>query len=197
MIRRIGIVVALCLLAGGCFKPQPMTAAAKVDLGLRVRALAERELMLVDERLQMQALDGTIAGADVSGQLNAAAQQLLATRVRDAAPDQIVNDQKAATGPFFGLVDITIDHSTDPQWRAFAAGRMVEIRHDYADAITKGLDPGPELSSAYVMLARSRGVTGPEGPTPFDNAQADADKRLPDSPDLPPATARPVMPVGG
>src|SRR5579864_987998 len=122
----------------------------------------------------MQALDGAISGSDVPSQLNAAAQQLLNAPVSDAARDQIVSDQKAAAGPFFGLVDITIEHSTDPQWRTFAAGRMVEIRRDYAEAMTKGLDPGPELSSAYVMLARSRGVQGPEGPTPFDNAEADA-----------------------
>jgi hypothetical protein len=199
MTRAAVAAVALCLLAGACSKPpsQLQGDAATVDLALQVRGLIDRELMLVDERLEMQALDGTVAASDVAPQLSSASQQLLGAPISDAARDTIVSDQKAAAQTFFGYVDAAIARSADPQWRAVAAGRMGEIRADYSDAMTKGLDPGPELSSAYVMLARSRGVQAGAAATPFDNAQADADRVLPSSPSLPPAAAQPVMPVGG
>jgi hypothetical protein len=193
--------VVICLVAGGCSQqaatPVLQGDVKTIDTGLRVRALLERELMLVDERLQMQALDGTLAGGDAPSQLNAAAQQLLGAPISDAAQNTILADQTTAAQTFFAYVDGAIGRSSDSGWRTFAGGRMAEIRADYADAMVKGLDPGPQLSDAYVILARSRGVQGREAATPFDNAEADADRVLPTSPNLPPSPSpQPVMPVG-
>jgi hypothetical protein len=183
---RAALTVAFCLLASGCFKPgPPANPLGAIDVGLRVRDLVERELMLIDERLQMQALDGTLAGSDAAAQLKSSAQQLLGEPIKRETLDGIVKDQQAAAQTFFGSVDAAIAKSSDAHWSSFAAGRMREIRTDYANDMVQGLDPAPDLSSAYEMLARARGVQGSPIVSPFDNAQSDADQVLPTSANLP------------
>jgi hypothetical protein len=183
---RAGLAVAVCLLASGCFKPgPPANPLGAIDVGLRVRDLVERELMLIDERLQMQTLDGTLAGGDAGTQLKASAQRLLGEPIKRETLDGIVKDQQGAAQTFFGYVDAAIAKSPDAGWSSFAAGRMREIRADYANDMVEGLDPAPDLSNAYEMLARSRGVATSPIVTPFDNAQSDADQVLPTSPNLP------------
>jgi len=194
---RAAIAVAFCLAAGGCGKPATLQGdAEKIDVGLRVRTLVERELMLVDERLQMQALDGTLAGGDAASQLSGEAQRLLDAPVSEATLDGIVQEQQGAAQTFFAFVDAAVAHSSDGPFQSLGAGRMREIRADYATAITKGFDPGPELTSAYAVLARARGAPSTGIVSPFDNAEADAEPLLPTSPALPPPAApRPVTPI--
>jgi hypothetical protein len=141
-------------------------------------------------------LDGTLAGGDAATQLKSAAQQLLGEPIKRETLDGIVKDQQAAAQTFFSYVDAAIAKSPDAQWSSFAAGRMREIRTDYANATVQGLDPAPDLSNAYEMLARSHGVAANPIVTPFDNAQSDADPVLPTSANLPaPPPVQPVTPI--
>ena len=197
--RGFALVVALAVLAAACSGPAspPQTADQQtVDTGVRAWFLVERELMLVDERLQMQATDGALAGGDAVAQLKFAAQTLLNQPISRTTLDAVVQNQQTAAQAFFTFVDAAVAQAADPGFRTRAAARMTQIRADYADAIKRGVDPGPALSSAYDVLALARGVQTDTIISPFDNAQADADALLPTSDSLPaPASAQPVTPL--
>jgi hypothetical protein len=156
------------------------------ETGRKVLEALRRELMLVDETLQMQVARGALAPQEAEQQLKARCDAMLKVPIARAGLDAIIAAQLKEADLYFAFVQAAVS-AGDARWpqqvpaetyRTLSKTRLAEARQGYAKQMAAGQDPALDLAVAYQWLARSRGAPGP-APTPFDKIEADVARVLP------------------